>query len=109
MLQHNGVRFTAAGTNAADSPFSVWVKYNGSDKWVPVTDPAFLPLGNTTAEYLVIDKDGNRSTAGPVTLVVVPCDPGLYLSAGSCVGMVDGNIYSAILCMPYSDASQLPS
>jgi hypothetical protein len=31
-----------------------------------------LPVGNTTAEYLVIGKDGNRSTAGPVTLVVTP-------------------------------------
>jgi hypothetical protein len=31
-----------------------------------------LPMGNTTAEYLVIGKDGNRSTAGPVTLVVAP-------------------------------------
>jgi hypothetical protein len=31
-----------------------------------------LPVGNTTAEYLVIGKDGNRSTAGPVTLVVAP-------------------------------------
>jgi hypothetical protein len=39
---------------------------------VPVTDPAFLPVGNTTAEYLVIGADGNRTTAGPTTLVVTP-------------------------------------
>jgi hypothetical protein len=37
-----------------------------------VTDPAVLPLGNTTAEYMVIDKDGKRSTAGPTTIVVLP-------------------------------------
>jgi hypothetical protein len=64
--------YRAAANNATNGPLTTWVKYNGSDTWVPVTDPAFLPLGNTTAEYIVIGKDGNRSMAGPVTLVVAP-------------------------------------
>jgi hypothetical protein len=75
--------YRAAANNATNGPLTTWVKYNGSDTWVPVTDPAFLPLGNTTAEYIVIGKDGNRSMAGPVTLVVRPdvCGPGSFLNA----------------------------
>jgi hypothetical protein len=69
-----------AANNATNGPLTTWVKYNGSDTWVPVTDPAMLPVGNTTAEFLVIGKDGNRSTAGPVTLVVAPviCAAGFF-------------------------------
>jgi hypothetical protein len=79
--------FFAAANNDTNGPLTTWVKYNGSDTWVPVTDPALLPLGNTTAEYLVVGKDGNRSTAGPVTLVVAfACDPGLYLDGSLCNG-----------------------
>jgi hypothetical protein len=81
-----GFLFPAAN-NATNGPLTTWVKYNGSETWVPVTDPAFLPLGNTTAEYLVIGKDGNRSMGGPVTLVVVfACGPGLYFDGSLCKG-----------------------
>lgn len=62
----------STATNAADGPFTVWVKYGNDTTWVPVTDPKSLPVGNTTATYMVMDKDGNRTTVGPTTIVVLP-------------------------------------
>jgi hypothetical protein len=77
-----------AGNNAGDGPFTIWVKYDNSDNWVPVMDPAILPLGNTSAEYMVIDKDGRREHVGPTMFVVLPpCSVGEYKASDGCQSM----------------------
>jgi hypothetical protein len=58
-----------------------------------------LPYGNTTAEYLVIDKDGNRSTAGPVVISVADatCETGFFSAGSECSGVFNEPLFASAL------------